>query len=518
MRCPHCQTENREDRVACYHCGRDLTMVRLLVTRARMHFNTAVEQAREMRYFEALGELNSALELNSRFVEAHVLKGSILARIDRVEEAREALEEALKISPQTARAHRYLLELGDVEKLTPLRRRLRLVYTGAGATVLLAAGVSIMALLHPSDSPTSTPLAGVATSEPRRTEAEALAVPELLAANGALEAAVAEVRRLGAMPLSTEGKARLAGITEALAKRSAADAATLLEALVAQTNADGAVPMVVLERFEAARARHQNLFPEHADALKQALAAHEPDARALVKQKLQAVGAEGDTNSASASLSALLPLARLVQMEEAVNARVAELAARDAERLHGEALAAAREGKTEAFEEALAAMRGLPVVPEGMLDKTTALRALLVEREQATTLASIERALADGDRVAALAMAETLEALGGAAPAALRVRLDEARRRVAIDSYYQLMEMGDRIERGEISADEASEVQRLVELARGPLPARIAAKATDNLHFFAAQAWRVLGENEKAWGEMSALRAVNPNSVYLQVE
>ena len=34
MLCPYCQTENRDDREACYYCKKDLSMLRLIVNKA----------------------------------------------------------------------------------------------------------------------------------------------------------------------------------------------------------------------------------------------------------------------------------------------------------------------------------------------------------------------------------------------------------------------------------------------------------------------------------------------------
>jgi tetratricopeptide (TPR) repeat protein len=520
-------------------------MVRLIDNRARIHFNAAVEQARELNYFEALGELNSALELNSRLVEAHVLKGSILGRLERVDEAREALEEALRISPQGARAHRYLLELGDVEKTAPIRRRLTTMFGVAGAVTvgaLLIAGAVL--LLQPGPPPPDSRGAGEAWGllaagdlAGAQKAGEHLPQPEKAGLHAAIERSVQDVLELSTVVLESHGpEAALAVLAKLddmklrpldekavarqvalMATANADQAGALMQSLVEQTTVGGATPFPALEKLKAAMARHAALFPKYADSLERALAEPRAEARALVVSRLAAINGDGDSHTAAKDLSAVAPLEELLGMDGSVTARLGELSARDAEDLYSEAMTAAREGKTDAFDAALSAIRALPVAQPEMAEKAAALRGILVEREQREMITALQRALDAGERETALQIATTLEAMGGTPTPELAARLVEARERVAIDSYYTLMKWGDRIESGEITRAEAEEVHRLVALARGPLPARIASKATDNLHFFAAQAWRVLGESEKAWEEMGELRRIHPDSIYLRV-
>ena len=57
MRCPFCKTENRDDLETCYSCEKDLSMLRLIVQKARAHFNRALEFAERDRNEEAIAEL-----------------------------------------------------------------------------------------------------------------------------------------------------------------------------------------------------------------------------------------------------------------------------------------------------------------------------------------------------------------------------------------------------------------------------------------------------------------------------
>ncbi|MGC8840050.1 MAG: tetratricopeptide repeat protein [Candidatus Sumerlaeaceae bacterium] len=130
MQCPYCQTENRDDRERCYHCDHDLSMLRLIVNKARYHYNAALEHAERGRYDEAIDELHNAIDLDRSFVPAHVVLGTIYAKKGEFERAREAWEMALSLQPELSKAHRYLCRLGQVQESLPLLRSLRLVTMG----------------------------------------------------------------------------------------------------------------------------------------------------------------------------------------------------------------------------------------------------------------------------------------------------------------------------------------------------------------------------------------------------
>ncbi len=126
MICPYCQTDNRDDRAECYNCQKDLTMLRLIVNKAKAHFNTALEHAERGRNEEAISELHNALDLDNKLVNAHVVLGTLYAKTDQLEKAREQWEEALEIDPRMAKAHQYLEKLETGSKNLPVVRRLRL--------------------------------------------------------------------------------------------------------------------------------------------------------------------------------------------------------------------------------------------------------------------------------------------------------------------------------------------------------------------------------------------------------
>jgi len=119
MICPYCETENRDERDACYHCGKDLSMLRLIVNKAKHHYNLALEHAERGRNQEAIVELQNALDLDARHVNAHVVLGTILAREERFEEAQAEWEKALQLSPPLAKAHSYIHKANVLGKFLP---------------------------------------------------------------------------------------------------------------------------------------------------------------------------------------------------------------------------------------------------------------------------------------------------------------------------------------------------------------------------------------------------------------
>lgn len=127
MLCPYCHTENREDRDTCYICGKDLSTIRLVVNKARQHYNDALEHAERGRPAKAIEELQNALDLDRSLVNAHVVLGTLYAREGKFTEARECWETALDLQPDLKRAHEYLERVESVEVLLPTMRLYRWV-------------------------------------------------------------------------------------------------------------------------------------------------------------------------------------------------------------------------------------------------------------------------------------------------------------------------------------------------------------------------------------------------------
>lgn len=125
MKCPICNTENRDERAECYHCQADLSALRLLVTRAKQHYNNAIEHAERKRYDQAIIELKSALELYNDFPTAHNVLGTIYAKQGKYQAAIAEWEETLALNPVYKKAHDYILQAQSyLPAPSPYKRRL----------------------------------------------------------------------------------------------------------------------------------------------------------------------------------------------------------------------------------------------------------------------------------------------------------------------------------------------------------------------------------------------------------
>lgn len=186
MRCPSCETVNRDDREKCYHCAQDLRMLRLIVNKAKHHYNLATSHVEREGYEEALRELDHALELDARFEEARVLRGTVLVRLGRTSEAREEWEAALALDPALCRARRYLQELPEVARWVPFIRRIEWIALGAGAVVLACAFLAVAAWM-PSEVDGRIAAAWDALGKPDLSEAsrQAFALPPSLSGEDA---------------------------------------------------------------------------------------------------------------------------------------------------------------------------------------------------------------------------------------------------------------------------------------------------------------------------------------------
>lgn len=144
MDCPFCRTVNRDEADACYHCKKDLSMLRLVVNKAKSHFNTALEYAERDRVDEAIAELNNALDLDNTHVNSHVVLGTLYAKKEQLDKAEEQWTEALRLDPRLEKAHTYLDKMRTVRKSLPIVRRQRIFLAAAlGWVVILTAGLLV---------------------------------------------------------------------------------------------------------------------------------------------------------------------------------------------------------------------------------------------------------------------------------------------------------------------------------------------------------------------------------------
>lgn len=101
-------------------------MLRLIVNKAKHHYNVALDHAERGRLVEAIDELNNAVDLDKRFVNAYVVLGTLHAKQGDFDKAREAWMNALAIQPELSKAHSYLEKAQTVERALPALRRFRI--------------------------------------------------------------------------------------------------------------------------------------------------------------------------------------------------------------------------------------------------------------------------------------------------------------------------------------------------------------------------------------------------------
>ena len=144
MLCPFCQTENRDDQELCYHCNKDLTMLRLIVNKAKHHYNQGLEYAERGRTDEAIQELTNALELDSSLVNGYVVLGTLYAKREEFEEARKYWNQALALDHRYQKVHDYLGKAEGIESIFPTLQRLQQM------SILFAAllGVALIGLIY----------------------------------------------------------------------------------------------------------------------------------------------------------------------------------------------------------------------------------------------------------------------------------------------------------------------------------------------------------------------------------
>lgn len=538
MLCPHCQTDNRDDRATCYHCGKDLMILRLIVNRAKVHFNNAVERAEQSLYMEALTELESALELNSKFVEALVLKGTLLARLERTDEAAAAWKAALALDPQLARAHRYLGEAHELSALPPLRSRLRTVI-GTAAAISIAAVALLLLVIISSPRPgemtnlrsgwaalnsgnlaKSREYASHVRDETSRTELltaierqvqTRLETVRTLAQENNYPEALASLAELDLMRLPDD----LAQLSRQLRETIQRDFAHHLRAEYKKPGRSD------LDRRQLAAQLDQfrKYFPGSSEA-KQLEAVRDRAANTELDRQLAAIDRsieeDADAVDVASAIAETAPLARELDRMTDIENKEDLLARRDASRLLARAHAAIDAGDIGEYELTLAALRAMSRPQSEIIEQAQGLRTILLERKQKELLDQLHAALNEKSHRRALEIADGLRRVGIEFDRRTSDQIEGARVALAIESFYALMEMGDQIDRGEIDENQARQIVELVESARGPLPPRLQTRAEENLLYFSAIAQRKLGNEDKAREAINQLRQSHPNSGYLE--
>jgi tetratricopeptide (TPR) repeat protein len=137
MKCPFCNTENRDDRDFCYHCNKDLSMLRLIINKAKHHYNLALEHAERGRYYEAITELQNALDLDRSHKNAHIVLGTIYARQNKFDKAIEQWNRALALDSGLLKAHEYILKAQKVGEALPAIRWVKIFAVAFAVSIVV---------------------------------------------------------------------------------------------------------------------------------------------------------------------------------------------------------------------------------------------------------------------------------------------------------------------------------------------------------------------------------------------
>lgn len=513
-------------------------MLRLIINKAKAHYNDAVENARQEHYYEALGDLDAALELDSQLADAHVLRGTILARLERLEEAREAWERAIALDPQTAKAYQYMEQVGEVKGAAPVIRRARkaivvsagLVLLSLLGSVVLIAGMrdpdaktfqSAWTALESGDLMGARNLARELRSPDRRDALEG-------ALRGELAGRLAEASRLAR---SGEKERALSRLRDLAAHPVSPDTQAMIEAEIAVVRAGyfdrqrewmtrERVDVPTLRGFHAVNTEIRRLFPSHipdADLAREQIASR---FRKQVTNDLSPVlTLLGNAANAPTIDARLHVYTEFIDQDDAFISELIEgtplpkVRERWAQALVEWSTSAAGEGRRGEWRDHLDRLRVWGAAEQFAQVRET--EALLTEFEQRDARLALDEAIASGDPESIVAAGDRAADHGVVLTSGQSRRIHLAREALAIGAYYSLMDLADRIERLDLGREEALEVLRLVRHAEGPLPPRIRSRAEENIRFFALQAARLLEDEDAALREYYHLVARDAQSPYL---
>jgi tetratricopeptide (TPR) repeat protein len=122
MKCPSCNSINRDERTQCYHCSADLTVLQTVILKAKHHYNAALEHAERGRLDDAIADLKTAVSLYNDFSQAHNVLGTLYAKQEKWDQAIAQWQQTLNLDPANKKAADYLLK-ANLNLEEPLYRR-----------------------------------------------------------------------------------------------------------------------------------------------------------------------------------------------------------------------------------------------------------------------------------------------------------------------------------------------------------------------------------------------------------
>lgn len=514
-------------------------MLRLITNKAKQHFNNAVEQAERQQYHGALAELNNALELDSRLLEALVLKGTILARMERFEEAKETWNRAITLNPQAARAHRYLGQVGDARAAVPLLRRARLVVYGAAtvaAVAVIAAVGTIMVTsdvdahqirrgwtaLQEGDYDTSREVAAKLDDPAARVEllsAVNTSIQEKL--DNAFAYAVAGDVEEAASALDEVSKLSLPNDLEEQYERKRATIARYLLSSVEQNIDTSKLTQESLEQIASEISQLEESFPQiqdDTDAIRTSLAS---TVRDRILNRLEPLLPFIEDPAETEVIVQALENSRTIERsflnifpDSGYTSATAPFEKAFSEILLKRARLAAADARPALYKDSVSALEALLSDNAPELREAHELNELLRENQLVALRKEIQSALQEGRLHEAVEAADQLADAGIAPDDEMAIRIAEARSALSANSYYELMDMADAIE-SDLDEETARRVLVLADRAESHLPGRIRLRAEENLLYFRALANARLDEREESKEAWEKLTEKYPRSPYL---
>jgi tetratricopeptide (TPR) repeat protein len=555
MECPYCNTINRQDRETCYHCGKDISMLRLISNKARHHYNLALEHAERHRYYEAITELQNALDLDNDLVEARVVLGTVYARVNRPDEARAQWERALEISTPHQKAHRYLAQLRQIRPYRGLLRRLRYFLAAFAVTAALAL-ILLITVAWPNLSARSLDRAWNAYETGNLAAARTLLdqLPRPLSETALelsarslestlereFQTALAAVERLRRQDHLIQAVDRARVFLERQPSPYAREA---VEQIVSEIHDElhdslqrriarvGDAP-IQLDRAMREFARFQQTFPDSPGLIefRQSLAQAQQRNAALRFDEIRSRYVDShDIATARAALRALaadlevaratLPNLTFPGVEEQIATERIRLANAQLDHFFEEARTAIRQGDLVQAAATLRLARDIEPMEPADSAELQALSHELEEARKRQLLNTLRASVADRDWEAALVISDQLTTL--TLSAEVRGEVDDllaaANRIRAVDAYHWLMRRAADIEQGRLDAKQAREVLNRTQRVLDALPMDLYPAALDDALFFAAVANRILGNDVQADQYLERLRHECPKSRYLAV-
>lgn len=520
-------------------------MLRLIVNKARHHYNVALEHAERQRYNEALAELEHSIDLDNSFAPAHVVMGTIHARLEDFEAAERCWRAALELDPNIEKAHDYLAKSDRAQAALPLVRRLR------GLAWVAVAAAALFVLLS---------IWSFAPSRDRRN----LARIERLFADGRIDQAYEIARQLESSGGDRDVRAMAALFVEAIDRRfensiieivkylldnRPLDAHELYENLIMKRAApeayrrqleplDRRAAMQAIAMIDTWASEYEADTLSYEDFLRNVTGVREAFDREDVTARAKAVLADAG-RTRGLRLLASIP-ASVESTSETIKwvSRLNDLAAEMPEVRDEAASASARlledayasiasdvdlaliAGDTDALQKALGGLELLKPfgLPEGSEALVKRIRTGLERVDVGQLLAFLDEAtIEDIPKVAVTtAQYETVSTATVENAAELREAIDRARRRLAFEMHAWCLERDSQYESRSISEEDAQFTVDRAEFVLRYIRARDWRYVRDNIMFYALSSWLKLGNEAEAEKWYQRLVNTYPESPYVE--